>query len=283
MTDNDGNPLSFDIAATMNHLKEGGDQFAVATVVRTVSVTAAKPGAKAIINADGDIVDGWIGGGCARSAVVKAAVKAIKDGEPKLVSLQPEELLEESGLTAGEESDGVLAANNMCPSRGSMDIFIEPILCEPEVLILGASPVARVLASMVNSFSFKLVCASEDPSQWDGTAITATTYESLSQEHEHRFIVVSTQGSGDAIALQTALSLQSRQVSFVGSHRKLEHLKDKLRALDVPQNQIDLIKGPAGLDIGGVTPQEIALSIMAELVALRRSKLAAREVGQKSA
>lgn len=275
--------MSFDIAATMNHMKEGGDQFAVATVVRTVSVTAAKPGAKAIINADGDIVDGWIGGGCARSAVVKAAVKAIKDGEPKLVSLQPEELLEESGLTAGEESDGVLAANNMCPSRGSMDIFIEPILCEPEVLILGASPVARVLATMVNSFSFKLVCACEDPSQWDGTAINATTYESLSQEHEHRFIVVSTQGSGDAIALQKALSLQSRQVSFVGSRRKLSHLKDKLRASDVPQDQIDSIKGPAGLDIGGVTPQEIALSIMAELVALRRSKLAAYEVGQKSA
>ncbi len=272
MTDSDDNPMSFDIAATMNHMKEGGDQFAVATVVRTVSVTAAKPGAKAIINADGDIVDGWIGGGCAKSAVTKAAVKAIKDGEPKLVSLQPEELLAESGLKAGEENDGVLAANNMCPSRGSMDIFIEPILCEPEILILGASPVARVLATMVESFSFKLTCACEDPSLWDGAGINALSYENLITSHDHRYIVVSTQGSGDTVALQKAMLLQCRRVCFVGSHRKMAHLQAKLLALGVTQKQIDSIKGPAGLDIGGVTPQEIALSIMAELVALRRTK-----------
>lgn len=272
MIDSVGKKLSFDIAATMNHMKEGGDQFAVATVVRTVSVTAAKPGAKAIINAEGEIVDGWIGGGCARSAVAKAAVKAIKEGEPKLVSLQPEELLEESGLKAGVESDGVLAANNMCPSRGSMDIFIEPILCEPEVLILGASPVARVLATMVQSFSFKLTCACDDPSQWSSTAVSSTTYEDIPDSHDHRFIVVSTQGNGDAAALQTALTLQARCISFVGSQRKLEHLKDKLRESGVSEDQLNSIKGPAGLDIGGVTPQEIALSIMAELVALRRRK-----------
>lgn len=272
MTDNDMKPMSFDITATMNHMKQGGDQFAVATVVRTVSVTAAKPGAKAIINADGEIVDGWIGGGCAKSAVVKAAIKAIKDGEPKLVSLQPEELLQESGLSAGVESNGVLAANNMCPSRGSMEIFIEPILCEPEILILGASPVARVLATMVEAFSFKLMCACEDPSQWDGTDITAIDYDGVNQQHDHRFIVVSTQGSGDTVALQKALSLQSRHISFVGSHRKIQHLKDKLSTLNVPAEQIELIKGPAGLDIGGVTPQEIALSILAELVAMRRKK-----------
>lgn len=256
----------------MDQLTQGGDQFAVATVVRTVSVTAAKPGAKAIINAHGEIVDGWIGGGCASSAVVKAAVKAIKEGEPKLVTLQPEDLLQESGLSAGKEENGVLAANNMCPSRGSMEIFIEPFLCEPEILILGASPVARVLASMVRSFSFKLCCASDDPSQWDDTGITAMRYEKLPKSHDHRFVVVATQGSGDTTALQKALSLQSRHISFVGSPRKMEYLKEQLRVLSVPEDQLDSIKGPAGLNIGAVTPQEIALSILAELVALRRKK-----------
>lgn len=266
------NPLAFDIQATMQRMRECGDQFAVATVVRTVSVTAAKPGAKAIINAQGDIVDGWIGGGCAKSAVVKAAIKAINEGEAKLVSLQPEELLEESGLKAGVESDGVLAASNMCPSRGSMEIFIEPVLCEPELVILGASPVARVLASMAQSFAFKLTCACEDPSLWEGSGIDAISYDDLAESHDHRFVVVSTQGSGDTDALQKALSIQSKLVSFVGSPRKTEHLKDKLRALDISAPQIDSIKGPAGLDIGGVTPQEIALSILAELVALRRTR-----------
>lgn len=254
----------------MQTMKDGGDRFAVATVVRTVSVTAAKPGAKAIINAQGEIVDGWIGGGCARSAVVKAAKKSIEEGEPKLVSLQPEELLQENGLTAGEENDGVLAANNMCPSRGSMEIFIEPVLCEPELLILGTSPVARVLASMAKPFSFKLTCACEDPALWGDTETEAMAYADLPVAHANRFIVVSTQGSGDVIALQKALSIDSDFVSFVGSPRKMEHLKDKLRALDVPEQKITSIKGPAGLDIGGVTPQEIALSILAELVALRR-------------
>ncbi len=274
MSADDQSLRGFDIETTMQTLKDGGDKFAVATVVRTVSVTAAKPGAKAIINAEGEIVDGWIGGGCARTAVVKAAIKSIAEGEPKLVSLQPEELLQEKGLTAGQESDGVLAANNMCPSRGSMEIFIEPVLCEPELLILGASPVARELASMVQRFSFKLSCACEDPVQWSGTGITAMSYNDLSDSHSNRYVVVSTQGSGDIAALQKALSLNAKFVSFVGSPRKMLHLKDKLKALDTPAQQIDLIKGPAGLDIGGVTPQEIALSILAELVALRRGATA---------
>ena len=252
-------------------MKAAGEQFAVATVVRTVSVTAAKPGAKAIINADGEIVDGWIGGGCAKAAVCKAAVRSIKEGDPKLVSLQPEELLQENGLTSGDENDGVLAASNMCPSRGSMEIFIEPILCEPELLILGTSPVAIVLASMAKSFAFRLSCACEDPTHWRKFGINAITYEDLQEPHENRFIVVSTQGSGDAAALQKALSLQSKFISFVGSPRKTDHLREKLKSLDVAQSDIDTIKGPAGLNIGGVTPQEIALSILAELVALRRT------------
>ncbi len=255
-------------------MKEVGSQFAVATVVRTVSVTAAKPGAKAIINAEGEIVDGWIGGGCARHAVVKAAVKSITDGEPRLVSLKPEELLNENGLTAGEESNGVLTASNMCPSQGSMDIFVEPILSDPQLLILGASPVAKHLAALAGPFAFNLTCACEDLSQWEDTRIVATGYEALSVSHDHRYIVVATQGSGDASALKRALSLESRYISFVGSPRKTNHLKKELRALELSQERIDSIKGPAGIDIGAVTPQEIALSILTEIVALRRrSKL----------
>ncbi len=271
MINNSAKPIAYDVSDTLQQMKAAGEQFAVATVVRTISVTAAKPGAKAIINANGEIVDGWIGGGCAKSAVIKAAIQSIKLGEPKLVSLQPEELLTENGLKAGEETNGVLAANNMCPSRGSMEIFIEPILCEPELLIIGTSPVAMVLASMARTFSFNLNCTAAEPSAWRDNGFAAVSYESLQQHHENRFIVVSTQGSGDTAALEKALSLQSRFVSFVGSPRKTKHVKDKLKNLNVSASTIESIKGPAGLDIGAVTPQEIALSILAELVALRRN------------
>ena len=270
MNNTEPDAMAFDIEARVQSMRAEGDQFAIATVVRTISVTAAKPGAKAIINSAGEIVDGWIGGGCARSAVLKAAIQSLSDGEPKLVSLKPEEFLKEQGLVAGEEIDGVLAARNMCPSQGSMDIFIEPILCEPELLILGASPVARMLASLAKPFAFNLKVACEDPSKLAGLDCAVVDFDALVATHDHRYIVVATQGSGDAAALKKALELQSRTISFVGSKRKTQHLKEKLLASGLSEEKVQSIKGPAGLDIGGITPQEISLSILAELVALRR-------------
>ena len=109
-------------------IKAAEQAFVLATVVRTVSVTAAKAGAKAIIRPDGTIVAGWIGGGCARGAVLKAAREALADGEPRMVSVQPEDLLAELGVKPGENRDGVRFAANMCPSKGTMDIFVEPVL-----------------------------------------------------------------------------------------------------------------------------------------------------------
>ena len=107
--------------------------------------------------------------------MVNAAVESINDGEPRLISLQPEELLEEQGLTAGVQQNGVLAASNMCPSKGSMDIFIEPVLADPELLILGASPVAFMLAKLAHNFAFSVTCACKDPALWEHTGITAST------------------------------------------------------------------------------------------------------------
>ena len=119
-----------------------GQVFALATVVRTVSVTAAKAGAKALIGPDGSIEEGWIGGGCARAAVVKAARQCMADGQSRLVSIAPKDALAELGAAAGEERDGVFFAKNSCPSQGTMDVFVEPVLPSPRLLILGASPVA---------------------------------------------------------------------------------------------------------------------------------------------
>ena len=140
-------------------LKAAEEAFVLATVVRTVSVTAAKAGAKAIIRPDGTIVAGWIGGGCARGAVLKAARDALADGEPRMVSVQPENLLAELGVKPGENRDGVRFAENMCPSKGTMDVFVEPVLPHPSLVILGVSPVALSLATQARQLGYHVTLA----------------------------------------------------------------------------------------------------------------------------
>jgi xanthine dehydrogenase accessory factor len=257
-------PPICDVSAIAQTLKESGQQFAVATVVRTVSVTAAKPGAKAILNAEGEVIEGWIGGGCARHAVSRAAIKSIMDGEPRLVSIQPEELLQEQGLNAGDEHGGVLAASNMCPSQGSMDVFIEPVLCNPAVTIYGTSPVAVILAELAKPFGLNVHVRK---SASDEAVPEMPAPDSIGQH----YIVVATQGNGDLKALQAALTHKARYIGFVGSPKKTGHLKQKLLDAGIDESMLATIKGPAGLDLGAVTPQEIALSIVAEIIALRRA------------
>src|ERR1700731_1877567 len=143
-----------DILGIISARKATGEPYALATVVRTVAATAAKAGAKAVILADGTICEGWIGGGCARAAVLKAAKDALADGHSRLVSVQPPDALDEQGLKAGEEHDGVRFAKNMCPSQGTMDVFVEPVLPRPQVVICGSSPVAPAGADPARGTGF---------------------------------------------------------------------------------------------------------------------------------
>src|ERR1700724_4286786 len=148
-----------DILDTIASRKTSGESFVLAPVVRTVAATAAKAGAKAVILSDGTISQGWIGGGCARAAVLKAAKDALADGKSRLVSVQPPDALDEQGLKAGEERGGVRFAKNMCPSQGTMDIFVEPVLPRPHVVVCGWSPVAVAVADLAKRSRFALtVC-----------------------------------------------------------------------------------------------------------------------------
>ena len=149
-----------DVLDLVSSLKEKGEPFALATVVRTVAATAAKAGAKAVILPDGTITEGWIGGGCARGAVVKAAREALADGKSRLVSVQPEDLLDAQGVHAGEVKEGVRFARNTCPSQGTMDIFVEPMLPRPEIVVCGSSPVAVAIADLGRRLGFVMTaCA----------------------------------------------------------------------------------------------------------------------------
>lgn len=262
---------TIDIDDIARRMKLDGDSFALVTVVRTLSVTAAKPGAKAIINQDGEIIEGWIGGGCARSAVTKAAICSIADGEPRLVSIHPDEVLKENGMDVGDKIDGRWVSSNMCPSKGSMELFIEPFLANPELIVVGSSPVASSVSELALLFNFAVARIDHDVDRISSNiSLHYKHWQDVPVEHAHRYIVVSTQGTGDLKALTASLAIQSRHIGFVGSHRKMDHLKSKLEAQAHDTEALARIKGPAGLDIGGVTPHEIALSILAELVQIRR-------------
>jgi xanthine dehydrogenase accessory factor len=253
-------------------MKAAERAFVIATVVRTVSVTAAKAGAKAIIAADGRIVAGWIGGGCARGAVLKAAREALADGVPRMVSVQPENLLAELGVSAGESRDGIRFASNMCPSKGTMDIFVEPVLPHPSLVVLGASPVALSLAAQARVLSYHVTLAapSTDLAVPPDADVIVDGYGLGELTEAKRFVVVSTQGKGDEAALRAAVATKADYHAFVGSRRKMASLRAKLIAEGVAAAAIDRVKAPAGLDLGAITPEEIAMSILAEITQARR-------------
>lgn len=261
-----------DILDLVSTMKEEGQSFALATVVRTVAATAAKAGARAVILPDGTIAEGWIGGGCARAAVLKAARQALADGRVRLVSIQPEDLLDQRSVAAGDEAEGIAFAKNSCPSQGTMDIFVEPVLPRPEIVVCGSSPVAAAVADLARKLCFLVtVCAPADEQTVFPDVERRIEGYALPVKHDgKRFIVVSTQSRGDQAALQAALSVEADYVAFVGSRKKAEALKRQLSERGIDQHRIDALKAPAGLDIGAITPEEIAVSILSEIVALNR-------------
>jgi xanthine dehydrogenase accessory factor len=261
-----------DTMQLVSQLKAADEAFVLATVVRTVSVTAAKAGAKAVIRADGRISAGWIGGGCARGAVLRAARDALVDGEPRLVSVQPEALLAELGVKPGENRDGVRFVRNLCPSKGSIDIFIEPVLPRPSLVILGSSPVAMALDEQAPLFGFSVTLAAptDELSNAPSADVVIDGFKLDHLSEGRRFIVVSTQGRGDEMALRAAVAVEAAYHAFVGSRRKMAALRESLLADGVPAAALDRVRAPAGLDLGAITPEEIALSILAEITRERR-------------
>ncbi len=244
-----------------NGMKAKGESFAIATVVRTVAATAAKAGAKALIGANGAISGGWIGGGCARSAVLKAAAACLADGQPRLLSVQPEDVLTAQGVRSGDAKDGIQFAKNACPSKGTMDIFIEPYLPKPHLAIYGASPVAVALAEIASRMGF-YISAVDD--------CLAEDLHLIDLPHPVNYIVIATQGAGDYAALTAAMNIECNYIALVASQKKAAVLTAKLKDSGISGNRLASLHAPAGLDLGAITPDEIAFSIVAELIKLRR-------------
>ena len=263
-------PTQIAIDKCQEQLRANGIPHAVATVVRTLSSTAAKPGMKAIVLESGEFAEGWLGGGCVTSAVRRAAQTAIETGEATLVCLRPEELL-------ADESDGVMVtlARNGCPSKGSMDIFVEPVVPLPELIVYGHGPVAVALSRIARGFGFTLtVCGDVDRDLVDADFHFTSPADMRSNPPSNAdlYIVVATQGAGDIAALTSALAGSAAYAAFVGSRRKFASYGPKLLAAGVSQSRLDAVRSPAGVHINAVTPEEIALSIMAEIVQNRRAQ-----------
>lgn len=262
-----------DILKQVADLRSAGEAFALATVVRTVAATAAKAGAKAIgarRRVDHARVDRR-GLRPRRGAEGRARGHRRRAIEADLGAAGGH--ARRAGVSPGSEREGVRFARNMCPSKGTMDIFVEPMLPSPAIVILGASPVAVALADAAPRFGFHVtVCA---PAQDQGAFASADTriegFMVDAQESREKYIVVSTQGRGDEAALRAALSVPAAHVAFVGSRAKAATIAEKLRGDGVGEERLAALKAPAGLDIGAITPEEIALSILAEIVQLRRA------------
>lgn len=243
------------IEDVQRELRASGTPFAVATVVRTVDATSAKPGSKAVLTADGEIVEGWVGGGCARGAIARAAKSAIAKGEPVLVALRPDDTLRAEGVEACDVRDGMVYERNGCASEGSMDIYVEAFVLAPRLVVVGDGPVAHALRGLASGFDFRL---------------SSSIPQEAEAEIGNAFVVVATQGRGDAAALEAAVRAAPIYLAFVGSQRKAQKLKDKLSEKGASKDVLDRVFAPAGLDIGAATPEEIALSILAQVVAVRR-------------
>ncbi len=253
----------------VNRLKKQGRPFALATVVRAESPTSAKPGAKAIVYPDGTI-EGWIGGGCAQPAVINTAKQCLADGQARLIRVSPTQAGEGQ---EGKVEEGIIDFGMTCHSGGTLDIFIEPILSRPALLIIGASPAAQSLSRLATQLGFEVSVAFPGTNQEmfpDAAQIVDGLNIDLSSPPQ--FIVVSTQGKRDEPGLEAALSTGSDYIAFIASIRKAEKLRTYLKEQGHDPTRVDRILSPAGIEIGAVTPEEIALSVLAALVKSRREK-----------
>jgi xanthine dehydrogenase accessory factor len=250
-----------------------GRPCALATVVRTESPTSAHPGDKAVITDDGEL-HGWIGGSCSDALVRREALVAMSDGLPRLVRIRPDvEALE-------TRNGGELTVATTCPSGGTLDIFIDPHLPKPLLVVIGESPAGRTLVELGRVVGYR-TCAVHPgaaPADFPGAdrVLNSLDLSSLAQEKDC-WVVVATMGHYDDDALQAALTLADADVSLVASARRSDAVLDTLRGRGVSDAERARVRAPAGARRAGAQ-EEIALHALAEVVALRRERMISNPV-----
>jgi xanthine dehydrogenase accessory factor len=250
-------------------LRSAERPFAIALVVRCEAPVSGKPGDKAIIEADGSVW-GWIGGGCVQPLVIQEAQQAIKDGSPRLIRIAPSQ--------GSESEEGIVNYSMTCHGGGALDVYIEPMLSNPHILIVGRSLAAQFLCKLgkVIGYRVSVVAPGANRESFPDADLLVDKLD-LSQVKitPETYVVVSTQGEHDEEALEQALRANTPYVSFIASELKARKVFDFLTTKGLAPELLSRIKAPAGLKIGASSSEEIAVSILAEIVQARKSKVPA--------
>lgn len=256
------------ISEKMSSLLGHGETFALAQVVWRQAPSSGKPGDKAIIRNDGSVI-GWIGGGCVKGIVIKEGMEAIKDHKYRLVKISPD-------YKGKEETDdeNIKKYKMTCHSGGSMEVFIEPVIPNPHLIIMGRSNIAKALAKVAKAADFKVSVHSKVEQEKEFEGVDAY-YQTISLDDHiitpNTFVVVSTQGDTDEWCVKNALLTGSSYVGFIASKRKSKQVKDYLGMEKLDDKLISSLRTPVGLDINAKLPSEVAVSIVADIVKEFRS------------
>lgn len=238
--------------------------FLVATVVWARGPSSGKRGSSAIIDTDGNVT-GWIGGACAEPVVRREAREAMADGKPRLLFLgTPEDIRE-------IDRPDVISVPISCTSEGALEVFLEPMLPQPHVVAVGRSPAVKTLTDLAAALDWRVTVVddggrAEDHSGATGVVTTLTMPEAINAGTS---IVIATQGHYDEPALEAALATEAGYIGLVASARRAETVLGYLKDRGTPQEQLDRITAPAGVDLGHIQHREIGVAILAQLVALR--------------
>ena len=232
-------------------LARRGEPFALATVVWRQGPSSGKESCRAIITASGEL-HGWIGGACAEPVVIRQAREVIADGAPQLL------LLGTAGQFGGPLPEGMNFVPISCQSEGSLEVYIEPVQPAPHLVVVGHSPMASTLAELSRALGWR-------------TDLIAGPDFTAADASKRSMVVVATQGHHDEEAITSAITARPAYVGLVGSARRGAAVLGYLAERGVPQDELDKVRVPAGLDLGPTTHQEIAVAILAELVQLRAS------------
>jgi xanthine dehydrogenase accessory factor len=240
-----------------------GEEFALATVVWRHGQSSSQPGSRAIITADGEL-RGWIGGACAEPSVIRAAQEVIRSGTAKLL------LLGDPAQFGGAIPDGMAVVPISCQSDGALEVYIEPVIPVPHLVVVGRSPMAQTLVSLAQSLG------------WRASLIDGPEFASA-DVGERTMVVVATQGHHDESLLERAVAARPAYVGLVGSRKRGAAVLGYLADRGVPSDLLNRVKVPAGLDLGSTSHPEIAVAILAELVQLRASGALAGDGGKVTA
>ncbi|MCZ6559114.1 MAG: XdhC family protein [SAR324 cluster bacterium] len=230
--------------------------FAVATVISVRGSASAKPGAKAIIDGGGRNVFGWVGGGCAETLVREEALGALEDRKTRIVT--------------ADLDDEVLGVGMPC--GGLMDVYIEPVFPQPRLIIAGQNKLAQNLVLHAQLLGFAVTVHAPQAERADYPAaeqVLAAPYGEI-EAMADSFVVVATQHEGDREALGRALTAEAGYIALVANRSNAQRVFDRLRKDGFPEELFARVHTPAGLDLGGRGPEEISLSIVAEMLAFGR-------------